>query len=355
MAPSNKSSNKKFTISDIAKSAGVSKTTVSRYINGKFEYMSEETRKRIEMIIQVANFHPNRLARSLKSQKSRLIGLVIADIESPFSASIIKGVGDYLQISGYNMIIVNSDNNVEKEQESINSLISQQVDGLIVNTTTRRNPFLIDLANKGLPIVLADRFVEDYNFDIAYIECRHSMHTALQHLHEQGYGKKFLFIQSYDTISPRLMRREAFVEWITKQGVSQPEKYIFVVNLADENSVSAALKKVLTSCEKDEAPPAIMTTNGVTLLHIVNAVQTMKVRIPQQLGICGYDDWGWTPAMDWTSMIAPGITALVSQSHILGELSVKMLIERMKHPEHPKKKVTIPAELVVRGSTQLKK
>lgn len=355
MLPSNKTSSKRLTISDIAKSAGVSKTTVSRYINGKFEYMSEETRKRIAMIIQLADFQPNSMARSLKSQKSSLIGLVVADIESPFSSSIIKGAGDYLRTAGYNMIIVNSDNSAEKEQEYIGSLISQQVDGLIVNTTARYNPFLIDLANRGLPIVLADRFVDNYSFDIAYIECRRSMHAALDHLEEQGYQKKFLFVQSYDSISPRFMRRDAFVEWITKHGVSQPENFITVVNLADENSVPAALKRVLASCENDAAPPAIMTTNGVTLLHIVNAVHSMNIHIPQQLGICGYDDWGWTPGMGWTSMIDPGISALVSQSRIIGDYSVKMLIERMKHPESPRKKVAVPAELIVRGSTQLKK
>lgn len=350
----NKPSNKKFTISDIAKSAGVSKTTVSRYINGKFEYMSEETRNRIEMIIQVANYQPNSLARSLKSQKSQLVGLVVADIESPFSSSIIKSVGDALRTVGYHMIIVNSDNSVEKEKEFIGSLVSQQVDGLIVNTATRYNSFLIDLANRGLPIVLTDRFVADYNFDIAYIECRRSMHAALQHLQEQGYGKKFLFVQPYDNISPRYMRREAFLEWLTGQGVSNPERQISVVDLADEHSVLTVLKKVMASCEKDDAPPAVMATNGVTLLHIVNAVRSMKIQIPQQLGICGYDDWGWAPGMGWASMIDPGITTLASHPHILGELSVNMLIERMEHPEQPKKKVAVPAELIVRGSTRLK-
>lgn len=353
MTPPNPHSDKKFTISDIARSAGVSKTTVSRYINGKFEYMSEETRKRIEMIIQVAHFQPNSLARSLKSQKSGLVGLVVADIESPFSSSIIKSVGDALRTVGYHMIIVNSDNSVEKEREFIDSLVSQQVDGLIVNTTDRQNPFLIDLANRGLPIVLTDRFVTDYNFDIAYIECRRSMHSALQHLQEEGYGKCFLFVQPYDRISPRYMRREAFLEWFSARGVLHPEQQICVVDLADETSVPAAIKKILA--EKNAgAPPAIVTTNGVTLLHILNAVRSMKIRLPAELGVCGYDDWGWTPGMGWASMIDPGITTLASHPHVLGELSVKMLMRRMEHPEQPKKKTAVPAELIVRGSTRLK-
>lgn len=347
--------NKKFTISDIAKSAGVSKTTVSRYINGKFEYMSLETRKRIESIIEVANFQPNNLARSLKSQKSGLVGLVVADIESPFSASIIKGIGDFLRTEGYSMIIVNSDNSFEKEKEYIGSLISQRVDGLIVNTTTCYNPFLIDLANRGMPIVLTDRFVTDYNFDIVYIECRESMASMVRHLLEQGYGRVSLFVQPYDKISPRYMRRDAFLETLRETGIRNAEKYVSVVDLSDPESVPSLLKKMLSLCEKDSAPPAVVTTNGVTLLHLVNAVRALKLEMPNEIGLCGYDDWGWTLGMNWSSMIDPGITALSAQTHNIGELSAKVFLERLKNRESSKKRIALPAELIVRGSTSLKK
>ncbi len=347
-------SNKKYTISDIAKSAGVSKTTVSRYINGKFEYMSDDTRKRIESIIEVANFQPNNLARSLKSQKSKLIGLVVADIESPFSASIIKGVGDYLRIAGYSMIIVNSDNSVEKEKEYISSLVSQRVDGLIVNTTTRYNPFLIDLANRGLPIVLTDRFVMDYNFDIVYIECEQSMSTAVHHLVDRGYQRIVLFVQPYDQISPRYLRHNAFLQTLEELGVESPGQYVFEVDLLNPESVPSSLQRLLHACANDSAPPAIVTTNGVTLLHIVNAIRALKLNMPEQIGLCGYDDWGWAPGMGWASMIDPGITTLSAQSHNIGELSAKVLLERLEDNSSPKKKISLPAELIVRGSTMLK-
>lgn len=347
-------SNKKFTISDIAKSAGVSKTTVSRYINGKFEYMSPETRKRIGSIIEVANFQPNNLARSLKSQKSRLVGLVVADIESPFSSSIIKGVGDLLRAEGYSMIIVNSDNSFEKEKEYIGSLISQRVDGLIVNTTTRYNPFLIDLANRGMPIVLTDRFVMDYNFDIVYIECRESMASAVRHLFGQGYGRVSLFVQPYDKISPRYMRRDAFLDTLRETGIPNPEESVYVVDLSDPGSVSSSLQKMLKRCEKDGAPPAVVTTNGVTLLHLTNAVRALGLKMPGEIGLCGYDDWGWTQGMNWSLMIDPGITVLSALTHNIGELSAKVLLQRIEDHDSPKKRIALPAELIVRGSTRLK-
>ena len=346
--------NKKFTISDIAKSAGVSKTTVSRYINGKFEYMSESTRKRIESIIEVSDFQPNNLARSLKSRKSRLVGLVVADIESPFSSSIIKGAGDLLRTEGYSMIILNSDNSFAKEKESIGSLISQRVDGLIVNTTTRHNPFLIDLANRGMPIVLTDRFVMDYNFDIVYIECRESMASAVRHLFGQGYGRVSLFVQPYGQISPRYMRRDAFLDALRETGVPNPEEDVYVVDLSDPGSVSSLLRKMLGRCGRDGAPPAVVTTNGVTLFHLAHAVRSLGLEMPREIGLCGYDDWGWTMGMNWSSMIDPGLTVLSARTHNIGELSAKVLLERIKNREAPKRQIALPAELIVRGSTRLK-
>lgn len=348
-------SDRNLTISDIAKSAGVSKTTVSRYLNGKYGYMSLNTRERIESIIKAANYQPNNMARSLKSQKSRLIGLVVADIESPFTSSIIKSVGDTLRNAGYNMIIVNSDNSYEKEREYIGSLLSQRVDGLIVNTTTDNNPFLIDLVNKGMPVVLADRFVKDYNFDIAYVECEQSMDAAMRHLREQGYGETFLITEPYDDISPRYLRREAFTGGLRQQGIINPGQYVSAVDLADNDSVCAVLKKILTACGDDNSPPAVVAANGTTLFHTLNAVHRMGIRMPEELGVCGYDDWGWLPGMGLASMIDTGITVLITQPHILGGNCAEMLLERMKDPKLPKKNISVPAVLVARGSTLLKK
>ncbi len=346
-------SNKRFTITDIAKSAGVSKTTVSRYINGKFEYMSEETRERIESIIQVANFQPNNMARSLKSQKSNLIGLVIADIESPFSSAIIKGVGGPMRNAGYSVIIVNSDNSYEKEKEYISSLVSQRVDGLIVNTTTKNNPFLIDLANRGLPIVLTDRFISNYNFDIVYIENEIAIANAVHHLVGRGYGHIALFVQPYDKISPRYLRHDAFIKALSTIGITSPEQYVFEVDITDPESVPSTVKNFMAMSRHEDAPPAIITTNGVTLLHTVNAIRMMGLNMPNELGLCGYDDWGWAPRMDWASMVDPGITTLSAQPHDIGKIAAEVLLERINDSDTPKKNIALPAELVIRGSTTL--
>lgn len=345
--------NRNITIADIAKGAGVSKTTVSRYINGKYEYMSEETRKRIEAIISVSGYRPNSIARSLKTQKSMLIGVVIADIESPFSASLIKGMGDTLRSKGYNMIIVNSDNNYEKEKEYILSLISQCVDGLIVNTTKAINPFLIEIVNRGMPVVLSDRFVRDYNFDIVYIENDQSTENAVRHLYENGYGTIGYFTQyPYDDISPRFLRRNAFIRTLKSIGITDPEKYTFEVNTDNPKSIEDAMKKLLKL--SGSAPAAVFASNGVTLLNCMNEIKALNLSIPEEIGICGYDDWGWTSQMNWTSLVPPGITSVSIDTHEMGSTTAEVLLNRIENPDSPKKIIAAPTKLVIRNSSIMK-
>lgn len=281
-----------------------------------------------------------------------LTGLVIADIESPFSAAVIKGAGDTLRGAGYSMIIVNSDNSLEKEQEYIRSLLSQGVDGLMVNTASANNPFLINLANQGLPVVLTDRSIHDYHFDIVSIENKESIFTAMRHLTESGYNKIALFTQAADLISPRFQRRAAFVEYLNSAGVVSPEQYLFELNLHDPNSVKDALKR-LNLMSENGGPPAVIAASGVTLLHTLHAVRELGLDVPRQIGLCGYDDWGWEPEMAWASLTEPKITTLSVQAHRIGEKAAELLLRRISDPTASKESIAIPATLIVRDSTLL--
>lgn len=345
---------KKLTITDIARTAGVSKTTVSRYLNGKFEFMSPATRERIRTVIEATGYHPNSLARSLKSQRSMLVGLVIADIESPFSSAVAKSIGDAMMESGYSLLTANCDNSYEREQLLVRSMLNQQVDGLIVNTTRMDNPFLIDLANKGLPIVLADRFVNDYRFDISYIQNHHPVQEAMDHLIQQGYGRLYMFVQPWQQASPRALRRASFVGRLAQMGVAGPEGRAFELDLADARQVGAALEAVLAQSRADSAPPAILCTNGVTLMHTARAVLARGLSMPRQIGLCGYDEWGWASDLGWAAMIDVGLTTMAPSLHQLGGRTAQMLLERMNDPALPKRQEGVEAPLHVRGSTRLR-
>ena len=129
----------KTTIDDIARAVGVSKTTISRYINGHGEMMSEKTRERVRAAIELTNYQPSDIARNLKRKKTNLIGVLISDMSTPFSSALIIAIGDYLAERGYVPIFANCDDSLQKEEELIDMLISKGVAGLLVNTTSSQN------------------------------------------------------------------------------------------------------------------------------------------------------------------------------------------------------------------------
>ena len=149
------------TIKEVAEKAKVSKTTISRYLNGKYEYMSVETKERIEKVIDELNYRPSNIARSLKAKNSNVIGCIIADIGSPFSSIVVKGINDVCNKAGYHVLFANTDNDPENEIKSIQSLMDNKVDGLIINTAGHNDEYLLELKKNGLNIVLADRCLED--------------------------------------------------------------------------------------------------------------------------------------------------------------------------------------------------
>ncbi len=133
------------TISQVAAAAHVSMTTVSRYLNGKYEFMSAETKQRIADIIEKLDYHPSNIARSLKSRVSRSVGCVIADIGSPFSSILLKGVDEVCSAEGYQVLFSDAANSPEKERNTIQELLNSRVDGLIVNTTGCNDDYLVGL------------------------------------------------------------------------------------------------------------------------------------------------------------------------------------------------------------------
>ena len=147
---------KNTTIRDISVQAGVSIATVSRFLNGSYTNMSEETRHKLERIVRELDYHPNNLARGLKSQNSHMIGCVVADMENPFSALLIKGIQSVCRPHGYKLLILDAENDPQIEKEAYQTMLDTPVEGIICNTTgfAIRE---IEAASERAPIVLADR------------------------------------------------------------------------------------------------------------------------------------------------------------------------------------------------------
>lgn len=337
------------TIAEVAAACNVSQTTVSRYLNGKFEFMSAVTKQRIEKTIEELDYRPNQHARSLKSNKSGLIGVSVSDITSPFSSILVKGIGDYFEKRGYQIIIGNCDDNPAKERSYIQSLIDHRVDGLIINTAGSNDEFLIDVQKMDVPIVLADRPISIPGIDTVTNNGYDMTASVVRELHKTGYGRIGFFTQKIDGNLSRMLRRDAFVDVCANDFHWNGETHVHVVDVNQPDSIRSAIEHFVQQNLGDlPGPPAILTVNGVTLLAIVEQVIKLGISMPAELGVCGFDDWAWAP------LIPPGITAIAQPTYEIGVESAKLLLSRLAGKKSRKAKlVEIPATLHKRGSTQL--
>lgn len=345
---------KNVTISDVARAAGVSKTTVSRYINGKYSLMSPDTRKRIETVIEMSGFRPNSIAQSLKSKQSYQIGVVVADISSPFSSTLIRGIGDVLGENGYVSLFADSKSSLELENKFVQALVSRRVDGLIVNTSDCNNPALIQLACQGFPVVLCDRYVNDYNFNFVGSEVRLPILEVLSHLREEGFARPAFLTQPFEKNSARFLRRDAYLEGMAVHYPNEDaDSLCFVVDPSDRAFTIRCLERLLSGCACGEVP-VVIAVNTVTTMHVIAAIHDMGLSIPEQIGVCGPDDWGMDQQIDWPSIVSPGITTFTVHPYEIGCTVAQLLLDQIKDPDRPKQSIRTPSELVIRGSTRLR-
>ena len=335
-----------ITIADVAKRAGFSKTTISRYLNGKFEFMSAESQQRIKDIIEELNFRPNNLARSLKSSKSHLIGVLIADISNPFSSILVKGITDYCTQYGYNVVIANTDNDSEKEREYIMSMIDQRVEGLIINVTGDNNDFLCNIAENYVPIVLADRPIFPTMFDTVKTNDYQATIDALTYLAEEGFTRVGYFTEPINNIGTRVIRRQAYREVCSLVLQTEPQEYVI-----DSNDECAIQDLVQQFVSKNQGQiNAIFTANGVTMINVLRAIQRLGLRIPQDVAICGFDNW------PWMELIGPGITVVAQPFYDVGVECAKRMIFRLEENSKSSPEIIeLVSEFIIRGSTMLKK
>lgn len=344
------SNKKRFTINDIALAAGVSKTTVSRYINNQSHLLSEETYNRVKAIVDMVDYQPSHIARNLRLQTSNMIGVVISDITSPFSTSILIGIGEYLQKHDFIPIFVSSDDSIEKEIKNIESLLANGVDGLIINTSTYASNHLNDLALKGIPFVLCDRYVKDYNYDIVTNHHEKGIKALVQHLKDEGFTRPILFTQTWEDNSSRLIRRQSFINSVKEIYGYSPEEDIVLVSQRRNLTVLDGIKKILGN-SKAEDKLAIIGINSVTTIRVYKVLTELGLNIPADIGLCGPEDWEWESELYWPTLVKPHITTLSVHPRVMGNASAKLLLKKIENPNLSRQEILLDYELSIQNST----
>lgn len=328
------------TINDVARLAGVSKTTISRYLNGKYEFMSKGTRQNIQNIIEKLHYRPNNIAKTLKSNKSGMIGVIIADITSQFSSILLKGIGDICMANGYQVIISNVDDDPEKERQYIGSLIDSRVEGIIVNTTGYNDEFLVKVNETRVPIVLADRTMKELKIDSVATDNYKMTFETIKFLVKRGYRNIAFFTEEPKGNRVRHIRRQGYLDAMKDLLNIDGNELIYTIDTNDKNTCKEALKSFNNSCKNKLK--AIFTLNGVTLLNVLQSIKQCNLKIPEDFYVCGYEDWGWA------SLAYSKIPVISQNSYEVGAEAAKMLIKRINSNRKSKPKYKeIEARLII--------
>ena len=332
------------TIADVAAEAGVSKATVSRFFNHRERLLSPDIAARVEAAIAKLAYVPSPMAQALSHGRSRLIGLVVADITNPYSVAVLRGAEKVCQEAGYLVMLFNLGNDRERERAAIDALASYQVDGFILNTLGQGDGHTDVNTLHGKPAVLVDRRHTGLAADFVSLDNEGTMRDACAHLVEQGWQHLLYITQPLLGVSSRIERTAAFRSFIAAQGKAVRGQ---VLELAAEHGDSV-LDAALASLRKRAKPGercAVVAGNSVVTLRVAAAVSRVDWTFGQELGFVGFDDPEWAP------LIRPGLSAVAQPTDAIGQRAAQCLLERIGGLQGPVRESLLPGLLVVRGSS----
>ena len=335
------------TIADVAFEAGVSKATVSRFFNHRERLLSPDIATRVEAAIAKLGYVPSPMAQALSHGRSRLIGLVVADITNPFSVAVLRGAEKACQDAGYLVMLFNLGNDRQRERIAIDALASYQVDGFILNTQGQDEGHAEVNALHGRPAVLVDRRYAGLNADFVSLDNPGAMRAACDHLVAEGWSDLLYITQPLQGVSSRLERTAAFSQCIAAHGANAVGEVLELGGASDE-ALDSALRVLWQRAGGPGRTPrrgAVVAGNAVVTLRVAAAMVRLGWSFGVDLGFVGFDDPEWAP------LIGPGLTTVAQPTDAIGRCAAQCLIERLQGMQGPARERLLPGQLVVRGSS----
>ena len=336
--PSAQGAATKWTIDDVASTAGVSKATVSRYLNPGGKQLSAEIAARVEKAVRELGYRPSPMAQALKRGRSGLVGLVVADVANPYSVAVLQGAEKACQEAGYMLMLFNLGNEEGREQQAIQALSSYQVEGFLLHTLGRDSSALDHATLHGKPVVLIDRRLGDAQADLVALDNAAAVRICVEHLTAQGYKHLLFVTEPMRGVSPRLERAAAFRASTAERGQT------FECGPDDGPALDNALRALRRRARSSTC--AVVSANAVVTLRVAAAVSRLGLRLGEDIGLVGFDDTDWAP------LVGPGISTISQPTAEIGRLAVRCLIERAQGMQMPARQILLPGTLVERGSSR---
>ena len=329
------------TLRDIAQHSGVSIATVSHVVNDS-SYVSPRLRERVLNAIREYNYHPNRVARMLRTKKSKTVGIVVPDIADPFFPTLVRGAEDVLTRAGYTLLIGNSDNDQHKEEGYYRTFVERRVDGLVVAVASDQTPQYFhrhDFAK--VPVVFADRAYLGLPADIVGADNISGSKMAVSHLVEMGYTR-------IATVTGPMRLANARDRLTGYRRALRGAGHAVDADLVREGNfdVSSGYDQTRHLLGMAARPDAIFIQNSLMAVGAFRAIQESLLRCPEQIGLISFGE------QDWFALVRPRISAVSHRSYDVGAAAAELLLKRLAGKligESVRRNVSV--KLIVREST----
>ena len=333
------------TLQDVAKLAGVSVSTVSRILKAKDGQdipFAEETQTRVRKAATQLGYRPSKLARGLVGSRTGIVGLIVPSLEDSFFPSITSALQTRLNASGYNVLLVSTEQSFDIERSSIEDFLSWRVDGLIVAPT--QNTFdaqlFWELWRLKIPFVLLDRFFADTPFYSVTTDDHAGAVMAVEHLLALGRSR-IARAGSALPVSTGRLRHAGYVETLLRHGIEPDPRYA----LQAEPTIAAGQAALEQLLRLDPRPDALFCFSDVVAVGAIEACLERGIRVPDDLAVIGYAD------LDMSRFTKIRLTTVRQPRSRIGQLAAEMLLDQMAGRAIASPKTVLPVELVVREST----
>lgn len=329
------------TIHDVAKKAGVAPITVSRVINNS-GYVSQKVRARVKAAIEELGYVPNVIARSLKSKRTNTIALMITDITNPYFNLLARGVEDAACEAGFNVIICNTDESQDQEDDYIQLLLQKQVDGILLVPADSNSKSIELIKKQNTSIVVIDRRVSTQDVDVVRGDSEGGAYQLSQYLIDLGHQRITLF-SGPQKVSTSVDRVEGYQRAMIENGL---ENYIdFFYGEYTQQSGARLTRLVFQRVTK---PTAIFGGNNLISIGSLAALREMDIQVPQDVAVVSFDD------IPENLSLYPFLTAIAQPPYEIGEKATELLISRIKDTDQfplEKQEIVFPVKLIVRESS----
>jgi LacI family transcriptional regulator len=325
------------TISDVATRAGVSVATVSRALNGK-PTVHPELAERVRTAAEELGYHPNGLARSLRMQRTAVLGLVISDVSNPFFTSVARGFEDVAGTGGYSVVLCNSDENLDKERRYLDVAVQERMAGVLLSPTSAATS-VEPLLRRGTPVVAVDRPLD--GVDQVLVDTRRAAAEAIAHLARAGY-RRIGCVTGPAGVRTAEDRLAGYRDGLAAAGLRRDPRLVRRTEFRAEGARAAAGELLVAGVD------ALLVANSAQAIGALEAIGAAGRRPGAEVGLVAFDD------APWAALLSPPLTVVSQPAYELGALAARLLLDRIEgrapDPVGPVVR-TLAATLVERGSS----